>query len=577
MAFTAADRLTSNDVGDQNQKTKENAVIANLARQAYDQPSSLTKAQNTSTTMADKLVKSGELPALSLDYSSSDTNTNSSTGTVTNKDFVGHANYEAKQALLDANSGNVPGTVAEIKNSITNLGGETDVLTNTALQAKLAEQALNKGDTKTAEQALSKGILELRGSDFNTGVRADFDKAFFALQAGDKGTAAVGLTAAETDLADRTQRTQNAATDMLNSLNMFNSKNETAGKNDISSAQQALDLTKPNSGGGSGGSGGSGDEAGFTVSEGKFLINGKPMNGVNVDSRYAEKIGPQALAAQIAKDFPGINVVRFATSPYGGINTNGQPYAKGSWDGNYNESIADVNKVIQAFNAKGIGVIVDNHNSAAQVGNNISEDGNEAAWFAQLAKDNMGNKMVMFQPENEPTSTDWHTGRNNTAADLAVANEQQAVYNAIRATGSQAIVAFEQEHGVSDQAAPFQAAASTFDKDYNYVIDAHLYGDPSAINSDLHGTSFLREANGEAVPVFFGETGNSGNGLTVDSNGAAVTKDVWNTGVGAIAWEYDPLKSSTFGLADNMTYSESSTLTSYGQEVAALIKQAASE
>ena len=319
------------------------------------------------------------------------------------------------------------------------------------------------------------------------------------------------------------------------------------------------------------------NESGFTINDGQLRINGKPLSGVALKSEYAQKLGPQATADQIASSFPGINVVRLATSPEGGAFSGGKTLsaAQGA------ESINDINQLIKALNAKGIGVVVDNHGSDASTRDNVAQTGNEAAWFAQIAKDNLNNPMVMFQTENEPTSTDWRTGSNNAASDAAITNEQQAAYKAIRATGSKAIVAFEQEHGVPDEGAMFKANASTYNQDYNYVIDAHDYGNPAGdsdpaaqIKQVLSQTSMLREADGGTVPVYFGETGNAGNGSDIDPNTNKLLNGLWSSGDGAIAWFYNPSGGTSANDADDLTVPHTIALSPYGKEIQYLIEHA---
>jgi hypothetical protein len=318
-----------------------------------------------------------------------------------------------------------------------------------------------------------------------------------------------------------------------------------------------------------------GNKSGFTISDGQLRLNGKPLSGVALESEYAQKLGPQTTADQIASSFPGINVVRLATSPEGGAFSGGKTLsaAQGA------ESVNDINQLIKAFNDKGIGVIVDNHGSDASTNDNVAQTGKEAAWFAQIAKDNLDNRMVMFQTENEPTSTDWRTGSNNSASDAAITDEQEAAYKAIRATGSNAIVAFEQEHGVPDEGKMFQANAATYNRDYNYVIDAHDYGNPAGdsdpaaqIKQVLSQTSMLHEADGGAVPVYFGETGNAGDGRDKDPNANKLLNGLWSSGDGAIAWIYNPTGGTVGNDADDLTVAHTIALSPYGEEILNLIE-----
>lgn len=300
----------------------------------------------------------------------------------------------------------------------------------------------------------------------------------------------------------------------------------------------------------------------FSIDGGKLTVNGKTLAGIAVTGEYAQQVGAQTVADQIASQFPGINVVRLATSPEGGAFTNGQTLDGG-------ETLDNINQTIAALNAKGIGVIIDNHGSDANTQNNVSQNGNEAAWFSQIAAAQANNNMVMFQPENEPTGSD---------ADVAA--EQQKAYNAIRSTenatpGSiQHVVAFDLVGG--GYAGPQQNYASIYNAMSNYVIDAHSYASNNdnpidAIQTEVAQTAGLTEADGSKVPVSIFETGNSIDGSNLDPKASELLKYVYPT-YGAVAWLYDGAATG-FGNgngADHLTDSNGN-LTSFGQEIQALI------
>jgi len=306
-----------------------------------------------------------------------------------------------------------------------------------------------------------------------------------------------------------------------------------------------------------------GDGSGFAINNGQLQINGKLVNGIAVTGEYVAEVGAQQAADNIAAQFPGVDAVRLATSPDGGAFTNGTAAPS-----EMNQSVDSINQFIQALSQKGIGTIVDNHASDANTPNNVAMDGSEAAWFGQLAQDNIGNNMVMFQTENEPMGSDQ-----------AVVQEQQAAYQAIRATGSNAVVAFDLVGGGS--ASPMQSDPAAYNGDTNYVIDAHAYAsnnpDPvSALQSEIAQTSGLTEANGGKVPVYIGETGNAIDGSNIDPAEAQLLNAVWSDGSGGVAWLYDGVATG-FGSgngADMMTNPDGS-LSGYGEEIAGLIKQGA--
>lgn len=304
---------------------------------------------------------------------------------------------------------------------------------------------------------------------------------------------------------------------------------------------------------------------GFQIANGKLLVNGELLNGVSVSGQYAKEVGPETLANDISSRFPGINVVRLGTSPEGGALTQGVPLQGG-------QTVADIDATIRAFNAKGIGVIVDNHGSHAFDDNNVSQAGREPAWFAQIARDNLGNNMVMFQTLNEPTG-----------ADSDIVKEQQAAYDAIRATGSNAIVAFDlaytnavAEGRRTGSASPMESNPNAYNRDYNYVIDAHSYAgvstDPVAqLNGEIAETSNLREADGAPVPVYIGETGPSIDGVNIDPKANENLDAVWNAGTGGIIGLYNgPSQGGLDALCDR-----DGTLNSTGKKAADLIKRGA--
>jgi hypothetical protein len=304
-----------------------------------------------------------------------------------------------------------------------------------------------------------------------------------------------------------------------------------------------------------------GDGSGFKVNNGKLTYNGETLAGVNVTSEYAQNVGAQTLANEISSDFPGINVVRLMTSPDGGAYSEGGQKQGG-------QSTSDIQADIKAFNAKGIGVIIDNHNSDANTANNVSQDGNEAQWFGTLAQQNLGNNGVMFQTENEPTGSNQD-----------IVNEQVAAYNAIRATGSNNLVAFDLAGGYS--ASPQLSDPSAYDSMSNYVIDAHAYVSDSnpvpSMQYEAAQTASLTEANGQAVPVYFGETGNSIDGSNIASAANQLLQAEFTDGKGAVAFAFDH---AAFGLdggnqADNMT-DANGNLNGYGQYIASLIQQSSS-
>jgi hypothetical protein len=115
----------------------------------------------------------------------------------------------------------------------------------------------------------------------------------------------------------------------------------------------------------------------------------------------------------------------------------------------------------------------------------------------------------------------------------------------------------------------------------NYVIDAHIYVADSQPLTDLKNeeaqTKSLTEANGQAVPVYFGETGNSVDGKSISSLANQLLQTEFTDGNGAVAFtfDHDEFNSPGTSQADNMT-DPSGNLNAYGQFIASLIKESSS-
>jgi hypothetical protein len=118
---------------------------------------------------------------------------------------------------------------------------------------------------------------------------------------------------------------------------------------------------------------------------------------------------------------------------------------------------------------------------------------------------------------------------------------------------------------------------SAYDRDSNYVIDAHSYASTSTdpakqLQTMLAQTSNLTEADGSSVPVYVGETGISIDDKHIDAQATQNLNTVWSDGTGGIAWAYNGTLSDD--TVDKLCNGDG-TLSSYGQEVAALIKKGA--
>jgi len=349
--------------------------------------------------------------------------------------------------------------------------------------------------------------------------------------------------------------------DMPSALNVSSNNTEATSSSDTTQPSAQAGNASTNAAANTTNATASGSGAGFQTSSGTLTYNGQALDGVAVTGQYVQQVGAAQAAANIKASFPDANVVRLATSPDGGAFSQGSSVNGG-------ESVADIDQAIQAFNAAGMGVIVDNHQSDASTADNVANTGSEASWFGQIAQDNLGNNNVMYQTLNEVTGPDG-------GADVQpIVAEQQAAYNAIRATGANNVVAFEADGG--NWAGPMQSSPSTYDGDSNYAIDYHQYATNSGTIQQFQQTidSTVTEANGGQVPVYVGETGLSESSTqTPNAADLASLNAAYTSGNGAVAWLYD---GAATGFSDiNHLTNPDGSLTPYGQTVDGLIQQEA--
>lgn len=273
-----------------------------------------------------------------------------------------------------------------------------------------------------------------------------------------------------------------------------------------------------------------------------------------------------ATAAPLLRQyFTGINAVRLACRNYASAST--------------------YTAFINAMSAAGIVVIIEDHTGISQpplTGNTLLA---ELSWYAALAAAFGSNPYVWFGTFNEP----------GNGSDLAAITTQEvAIYNAIRATGSQAMILMELPSGGNpglvgaaargyDGAGPMTAPA--YATMHNIVWDLHYYGwvsnystSPAAVAAALAGSvagaagilgaQSIQSADG-LVPVIIGEFGNSTTGGAIDANGDQVIAAVAGSGKGFIAWAWDPDEQGDQAVTD------AGVLTPYGRQIAAAIASAA--
>ena len=350
----------------------------------------------------------------------------------------------------------------------------------------------------------------------------------------------------------------------------------------------------------------------FTVKNGRIIDpNGHVFTprGVNVWSWSGENALPQAItnaACQpLTQRFPGINWVRVVSGPTSGNGTAGAVYpspsmylAQVQWATGYTRN-SDGTWTNAGTNPSPIVLEFEDHDSNSMhppyTGGALTTQTN---WYAAMAAYYNGNPYVAFGTQNEMNSSD---GTYSTTAIYAMTASHQAIYNAIRGTGSKALLQIMAGIGGSNpgtvgKGAGYNEAAYT--TMYNIIWEIHCYysagdsgpggvyttaaayvnGGTSAPASGagggwgVAGAQTLKSADG-VVPVIIGEWG-SDSGATGTTEAAALVAAVQaagvsSLGVGSTAWTWvDTGQNSQQWVVNN---SGNGSLTTWGGEVAALV------
>ncbi|MDQ2762575.1 MAG: hypothetical protein M3Y22_03515 [Pseudomonadota bacterium] len=274
--------------------------------------------------------------------------------------------------------------------------------------------------------------------------------------------------------------------------------------------------------------------------------------------------GADPSVATLQADFPGLNVIRYAI--YGTPTANGGfTYPTG----------AQLAPYVNQLTAAGYVVELEDHTSSDGLnrgggtgtvftGQQLSD---ELAAYTDWGTTFAANPMVWAGTDNEPPIT---------PSVEALANWQLQTEQAFRATGDTAPVLVE-PIGWSTATANLGYPQAVASQMTNTVWDLHYYAwttqgstDPNFIAQDIAATvtnlQKITDAGGNVMAAFIGETGNSGDGVSVDPNQAAVIQAVETSGIGSTAWAF-----GITGAADGLTNADG-TLSAYGQEVAGYIK-----
>jgi hypothetical protein len=247
--------------------------------------------------------------------------------------------------------------------------------------------------------------------------------------------------------------------------------------------------------------------------------------------------------------------------------------------------------MVSWLTALGIVVLIEDHTGASAQPYTGQALTYELAWYSALATTYKNNPYVWFGTFNEPGD-----GTNLPG----IWTQEQAIYNAVRNTGSNSIVVLETPSGGNpgligtygrgyDGSPPMTTSAVGMT---NIVWDMHFYPwvpesilnnnttDISQIQSVLVGSATgaygiaacqtVKSSDG-IVPVIIGEFGNSDSNQ-VEPDGAALCQAVGTYGVSFIAWAWNPDPSTIY---DQLVNNNGDLSSPYGTLVASLIAAAA--
>src|SRR4051812_38989793 len=184
----------------------------------------------------------------------------------------------------------------------------------------------------------------------------------------------------------------------------------------------------------------------FSVKNGQILdpnSNHFVPSGVDILDSTLGQVVSNAAGGPLLATFPGTNMVRIAMeSGYGTLND------------------PTFTNAIKWLTDKGIVVEIGNYNVTQTeiTGQNLTDATN---WYAEMAATYKTNPYVWFSSENEPLNGGGGT----------IGAEQQAVYNAIRATGNNNMISFDLAGGSGTSGMDPAIYASM----HNVSWDVHYY------------------------------------------------------------------------------------------------------
>ena len=210
--------------------------------------------------------------------------------------------------------------------------------------------------------------------------------------------------------------------------------------------------------------------------------------------------------SNVLTDYPNLTAIRLNVDP-------GQ------------DSMGDIDKVIQEYTKAGIVVEAEDH----------SGNGDNVAWYTQMAQTYKNNPLVMLETPNEPTG-DAQT----------VANEQIGIIQAIRSTGYNNPIGIQPVGGYDQSNIPLVTAAVGTTNEY---VTPHIYYNGTDPNGAMqYAQSEITGANQQGLYAAIDEFGNALDGVTMDPQGQSVINSITQLNqqgfgpeqnVGAIFWGMD--------------------------------------
>jgi hypothetical protein len=294
--------------------------------------------------------------------------------------------------------------------------------------------------------------------------------------------------------------------------------------------------------------------ASFYVDGGQIIgPDGQPFkaHGIDILESTLGSVVRDASGGALLKNFPGTNMVRIAME-----------------SGYHSYNAPSFVNAVGWLTAKGIVVEIGNYNNNESVatGQALTDELN---WYVALAGKYENNPYVWFSTDNEPSDRKTYNG--------ATTAEQLAVYNAIRGTGSTAMIGIEDTFATLDPDNYAHMTNVHWDSHYyNWVIghSTDLAKNEAAIASrNTILNALFKDADG-TIPIICGEFGNSTDGRNIDPGGAQAVQAVLNVSPsysGWTAWLYYWPDTPTMG--DQLTYQSTGRLTAYGQQIADALKR----